>query len=99
MSMSKYFHTKIPGFTLTELIITFGLISLIITLSFGTLFLLSKMTMRSEIDQLYATCLYAQRCAQMMNKPQIILIDTEKNSYSYNNFTHYVSPSVSFGVI
>ena len=97
--MSKYVSSVKDGFALIELIITLGLVSIVIGLSFGTITFLQNMTLRSEINQLYTTCLHAQRCAQMTNKPQTIFIDLKNNCYCYNAFTHHLSTHVYFGII
>lgn len=97
--MNRHVSTIHHGFTLLELMITLALFSIIVGLSFGTFTFLHKITVQSEIDQLYATCMHAQRYAQVTNKPQTIVLTPANNSYSYNNTTRYLGSHVCFGTI
>ena len=97
--MNKNKQYILNGFTLIELMITIGLLAIVLSLSFGTLSFLNTMLVRSEIDRLYTTCMYAQRCAQVANEQQTIGFDIDNNSYTYDRFTHHLPPHVCFGII
>jgi len=85
------------GFSLIELMITLALLMIILGLGFGTISFMNRLLMRSEIDQLYATCMYAQRCAQITHEQQTIEFDIKHKKYSYNGFTHQLPPQIRFG--
>jgi len=87
------------GFSLIEVMISLGLISLI--LSFGLLSIkhINRSLVKSDMENLYAICTYLQQVAMVTNKKQFLAFDIASNSYSYHNHTENLSPYTRFGLI
>lgn len=87
------------GFSLIELLVVMGLLTIIISLVFSTTTFLNRTLVRTEIEKLYMTCRYLQQKARATNASQTLTFDTDRNSYRYGDHEERLHPSVTFGVL
>jgi Tfp pilus assembly protein FimT len=94
-----FLKNRADGFLLIEALIIIALITLTVTLgvSFGTS--LHKTIVRSEVERLYAACMYLQRLAMLTNKRQLLTFDVNKNAYFYQGHEERLSSYVTFGIL
>ena len=86
-----------PGFSLIELLIVLSLISLIIGLTVSNFSFLHRGLIRSEIDKLYAACMFMQRKAMVSNSVQTLQFDPAANSYQFDDHHEKLSRPLAFG--
>lgn len=87
------------GFLLFELLLVFGLVSLIACLSFVHMRFLTRGYVRAELEALYQICLYAQRRAISSGQTCTVLLDVEKHTYACNGQVCRLADGVRFGVL
>lgn len=85
------------GFSLIELMITIALCALVVTLTVVNVSFLHRGTVRSEVDKLYAACMYLQQCALSGNQEYILELDEQKNEYSFDGRVERLESPVHFG--
>ncbi|MCX5922237.1 MAG: prepilin-type N-terminal cleavage/methylation domain-containing protein [Candidatus Dependentiae bacterium] len=90
---------KHSGFTLIELMVVVAIVSVIAVLTFTQVRFLDGALMRAEVDKLYGMCMYAQRCAMLTNKKQVIIVDKAAKSYTYNGRCERLPDAIDFGFI
>lgn len=90
-------HNK--GFTLIEIVIVLALVSIIVSLSMLNVQSFNTLTVRIEIEKLYATCFYLQQKALSSQTKQILKFDLHKGAYIYDNHYEQLSPRVIYGFI
>ena len=90
-------HYSNPGFSLLEISIVLLLIALLLMLSGAQTTFLDRMLVRNELEQLYTTCSYLQRCAMAHHKPQQLIFDVQNNRYRYHQTEHTLPARVRFG--
>jgi hypothetical protein len=86
------------GFTLLECCIASALCLILLSIGFGTLSYVRAWLIRSDIHMLQAVCRYAQQCAVISARSQVIHLDIEGNCYRLNGRLFKLSPGVCFGV-
>lgn len=77
-------------------------ITLLTTLSLlvGTTYSwLNQYAVQAEVDNLYSTCRYLQRCALITGKEQELVFDVVQGSFTYHNREYHLPKQVSFGVL
>lgn len=87
------------GFSLIEMMITVALFALLAGLVIAQSSYMNRALVATEIDRLYATCMYAQQCALVSNQEQSITFDKQTNSYSYQQTTHQLPHQLHFGCV
>lgn len=87
------------GFTLIEIIIVLALISIIVCLSMINIQSFNGLTVRIEIEKLYATCFYLQQKALSSQTKQVLKFDLHKGAYTYDNHYEELSSKVIYGFI
>ena len=87
------------GFTLVELMITLALCALVVSLTIVNVGFLHRGLVRSEVDKLYATCMYLQQCALTTGQEHELLFDQTENSYNFAGKTEKLRNPVVFGFI
>lgn len=90
---------RLCGFTLIELMISISLSVLVVTLTVVNVSFLNKGIIRSEVDKLYAACMYMQQCALLSGKEQVITFNVHNNSYSFNGRTEKLLSPIIFGIL
>lgn len=85
------------GFSLIELMITIALCALVVTLTVINVSFLHRGTVYSEVDRLYAACMYLQQCALSGNQDYMLEFDEKKNEYSFDGRVERLEPPVRFG--
>jgi type II secretory pathway pseudopilin PulG len=91
----KNIHKR--GFLLFELLCVFALLTVVCTFALSQLRFLSRGYVRTELETLYQTCLYAQRYAMSSGSPCVVVLDIAKNQYMCNGRVHRFASGVSFG--
>ena len=86
------------GFSLISLLIGISIAGILLSLTLVQVSFLDQLLVRTELNQLYATCCYAQQVAQMRQAHCDILFDQQKNSYTCDNHVRQLPRSVMFGV-
>lgn len=87
------------GFTLVELMISIALCAFVITLTIVNVSFLNRGLVRSEVDKLFATCMYLQQRALTTGQQQILSFDTKNNSYNFTGKNCTLRPPVIFGFV
>ncbi len=87
------------GFTLIELSLVLALLAVVLFLTAAHARFLNRLVVRAELERLYATCYYLQRCAMAQGKPYKIVFDMHAHSYRYNDCSYTLSSSVRFGCL
>lgn len=87
------------GFLLYELLLVFGLVSIIAGFAFSRMRFLTRGYARSEIQALHQMCLYAQRRAISSGRPCAVILDVAKHSYACNERVCVLPKDVRFGVL
>ena len=77
--------------------ISISLCFLIVGLIFYNVHFLNKFTVRSQIDLLYAHCMYLRQSAITENRNIVLALDPSKKSYSYLDYTYKLPSTVQFG--
>jgi prepilin-type N-terminal cleavage/methylation domain-containing protein len=91
---SKY---NSAGFSLLELSVVLLLIALLAMLTGAQTSFLDRIVIRSELEQLYTTCYYLQRCAMAHNKSEQLIFDIPHNRYRYHQTEHTLPAQICFG--
>jgi type II secretory pathway pseudopilin PulG len=86
------------AFTLIELLVVIALTMMLIGLTLQQLNNSSR-SVRNEIELLYQTSLYMQRRALFLHQKQILYLDIEHNTYSFEHRTHKLPSGVQFGIM
>lgn len=86
------------GFSLIGLLIGISIVGILLSLTLAQVSFLDQLLVRTELNQLYATCCYAQQVAQMRHDSCDIVCNQEKNSYTCDNHVRQLPRSVMFGV-
>lgn len=58
---------------------------------------LTRMMVRAELEHLYTVCYYLQRRAMMLNKSQVLTLNSARNSYSTPDRSYNLPSHVQFG--
>jgi len=90
---------KKSGFTLIELMISLALCALVVSLTIVNVGFLNRGLVRSEVDKLYAACMYLQQCALTTGQEHELSFDQNKNSYNFAGKTEKLRNPVVFGFI
>lgn len=88
---------KVYGFTLIEIVIVLGLISLLSVVGFVDLGLLDRQRIRIELEKLETICRYLQQKAMTNNNTEHLVFDVKNKSYSFENTTQILPFPVQFG--
>lgn len=94
----QWLNNKV-GFSLLEVSIVVALCTVIATLAMVNFSWIDRVTVRAELDTLYATCHYLQQRARATNKPQELVFDTGAQAYSYNKVLYQLPHTVQFGTL
>lgn len=86
------------GFSFIGLLIGISIVGILLSLTLAQVSFLDQLLVRTELNQLYATCCYAQQVAQMRQAHCDIVCNREKNSYACDNHVRQLPRSVVFGV-
>jgi len=89
----------LEGFSLIELMLVIAIVGIIVSLALTNMGFLNRSILRSELDKLYATCMYAQKIAMVTNKKQIVTFDIAKRMYSFNGAKVVLPQSINFGFL
>lgn len=87
------------GFLLIELLIVVAIVAIIVGLSMINLSFFDRIVMRAELNKLHATCMYAQRCAMVAHKKQVITLDKSNKTYTFNGHKEKLAPTIDFGFL
>jgi type II secretory pathway pseudopilin PulG len=87
------------GFLLVELMVTVALLCLTVILLQGAFSASSRGFVRSSLDQLYATCLMAQKRAMMTGLKQEIVFEIDRGSYRSGAERTTLPKGVEFGCL
>lgn len=79
--------------------ITVSLVLIVALVSSSNLVFLHKAVVQSEINKLYAACMYMQRLAQMTNSTQRLTFNSSDQSYSFADKKEFLSKQIRFGVL
>lgn len=88
-----------PGFLLVELMVTLGLLCLTVVLLQSAFHAPSTGFVSTSLDQLYATCLMAQKRAMMTGMTQEVVLELDRGSYRYGTERIVLPKGVEFGCI
>lgn len=86
------------GVTLIELLVVIALIGICCCLVVSRFSNLSIYA-RNELDLLHQVCMYMQRRALLTGQQQVVHLDLQNNSYTFNDRTHRLAQGVIFGII
>lgn len=87
------------GFSLFELLIVITLLTTL-SLMVGTTYTwLNQLMVHAEVDNLYSTCRYLQRCAFITGKQQELIFDQANASFSYHNHVYHLPKQIMFAVL
>lgn len=86
------------GFSLIELMITMTLCVLVITLTAVNVSFLQRGTARSEMEKLFAICMYVQQRALSSGRQLTLEFDEGHSSYRFDGRTEKFASAVRFGV-
>lgn len=92
-------RSRRQGFLLFELLLVFGLVSIIAGLALVQMHFLTRGYVRAELEALYQICLYAQRRAISSGQTCTVLLDIEKHRYSCNERVCTLTDGVQFGIL
>lgn len=87
------------GFLLFELLLVFGLVSMIALFAFVQMRFLTRGYVRAEVEALYQMCLYAQRRAMSSGHVCTVTLDLAKHAYMCDEHTCELSKNVRFGIL
>jgi len=87
------------GFLLFELLLVFGLVSIIACIAFVHMRFITRGYVRAELAALYQMCVYAQRCAISSGQSCAVILDIEQNRYWCNDRICTLASGVQFGII
>lgn len=97
--LKKRWLSNSNGFTIVEVGIVLALFTLIATLALVNFSWMDRVSVRAELDTLYATCHYLQQRARATNSPQELLFDVANNTYRYANASYCLPHRIQFGTI
>ncbi|MCL4229329.1 hypothetical protein KJZ61_01405 [Candidatus Dependentiae bacterium] len=86
------------GFTLLECCTVCALCIVLLTLTWINFSCFTTSLIRTDLELLQTVCLSAQQRALNTHKPQVITIDVNRNTYSYNGNTFSLSAGIRFGI-
>lgn len=89
---------KKAGFSLIELMIVICIIGFLASLMIVNVSSFNSVIVRLELNKLYGTCLYLQKCAQATQKKQRLIFDIAHNSYFFKGHVEQLSSCVQFNV-
>lgn len=93
--MNKATH----GFSLIELIIVLGIITLLAAITLPCLTFFNKQLLKADVQQLGMTIAHLRQCALIENKKYVLTIHVDENCYRYNNQSISLTHNVRFGVL
>lgn len=85
------------GFSLIEVMISLALFVFLATLCIVHGSYLQRLLVRSEIEKMYAICMYAQRYAILSNQTHVLIFDVKGQKYCFNGRTESLPRGVRFG--
>lgn len=99
MFRKNLFWGKQKGFSLFELLIVITLLTTLSLLVGTTYTWLNQLVVQAEVDNLYSTCRYLQRCALITGKEQELIFDQSQGLFSYHNHEYHLPKQVTFDVL
>lgn len=88
---------KAQGNLLIELMIVLALVAFISYLGFSQFNFSKNLTVKSEVEKLYAVFNYLAKLSQVQNRDIKLKIDAIENSYFWDNKKEFLSDQVKFG--
>lgn len=87
------------GFLLVELMVVIALMCLMVVVLQSAVDVKTTGFVRASLDQLYATCLMAQKRAMMTGITQEIVLEVDRGSYRYGTERILLPKGVEFGYL
>ncbi|MFC1842215.1 Tfp pilus assembly protein FimT/FimU [Candidatus Dependentiae bacterium] len=91
--------SRSDGFSLAEIMISIALFVLLVGLIAANTRFLHKFLLRAQVDKLYNTFVYLQRCAISTGEKQLLVFNIEKQQYAYGKTICTFPKQVVFGII
>lgn len=88
-----------PGIGLLELVVALAIIACIALGAMSGHAVLTRVTARSELHSLRATCHYLQRCARVHSEPCSLHIDAATGKYTFLHREHALSKGCELGFL
>jgi hypothetical protein len=86
-------------FSLIEVTISLALFVFLATLYIIHGSYLQRLLVRSEIEKMYAICMYLQRYAMLSNRTHVLIFDVKGQKYCFNGRTENLPRGVRFGFL
>jgi prepilin-type N-terminal cleavage/methylation domain-containing protein len=87
------------GFSLIELMITMVLCGVVVTLTMVNISFIYRGTVRTELEKLYATCMYLQQRALSSNQTYALEFDEAGRMYRFDGRVERLDSAVWFGAL
>ncbi len=89
---------KEPGFSLFELLIALGLLTVIATLTITNTSFLNRFILQTEVEKLFSHCMHQQYKALMSGSNQTITFNPKQQIYTVGNQTYKLPTTIEFAM-